>query len=119
MPSISTSRWPAGIASASALALVDQAARQRFGRIGQPVEVDVEERQPAAILRHEHEARRDDRLLDAKPGAESLRELRLPRAQIPDQADQVARPRRHGQGRRQGARPRRIARDDNAFNNPI
>ena len=75
----------------------------------------MEERQPAPILGHEHEARRDDRVGDPEPGPEALGELRLSRAQLTDQADQVPRPRDRRQRRTQGTRSRRVARHDDPF----
>ena len=44
------------------LALVEQPASDRLGRSRQAIEVEVEERQPALVLGHEHEARRVDGL---------------------------------------------------------
>ena len=97
------------------LAVVDETAGQRLGRAGKPVQVHVEEWQPAPILGHQHEARRHDRVRDPQPGTETLGELRLARAEIADQADQVARPGGGGQGGPKGAGIRSVSSDDDPF----
>ena len=90
-------RDPAG------LALVDHAARERVGAVGQPVQVDVEQRQPALVLRHQDERRRADRAGHAQPGPEALRELRLARPELAPQADEVAGTGGRGQRRARAA----------------
>ena len=56
-------------------------------RVGEPVEVDVEQRQAAGVLGHEDEGRRVDRVGHAEARAEALRELRLAGAELAPQAE--------------------------------
>ena len=68
------------------LALVEEPAADRLRRIGQAIEVEVEQRQAARVLGHEHEARRVHRGADAETLREALGELGLARAEVARQA---------------------------------
>ena len=111
LPSMTTSSRSAGIARTEPVGplderhaggpavVVEQAATDGLGRVGQAVEVDVEQRQPALVLGHEDEARRGDRLGHAESGAERLGEVGLAGPEVAPQAEQVAGPRRRSRGR--------------------
>ena len=75
---------------AARLAVVDQAAGDGVTRVPQPVEVLVEQVEPAVVLGHEDEARGVDRVVDAEAGPEPLRQLRLAGAEVAGQRDDVA-----------------------------
>ena len=63
----------------------------------------MEQRQPAAVLGHQDEARRGDRSVDAESGPERLGEVRLAGAEVAPQADEVA-----GSATAPSALPRRV-----------
>ncbi len=109
MPAIATSRrtrrhrlaqalGPLDQGHAVGLPFVEEPARERLAGVGEPVEIDVEERQPALVLGHQHEARRVDGRVDAEAGTEALRELRLAGAQVAEQGDDVTGLRRNRKG---------------------
>ena len=102
VPSMATSSRAAGSAAPSrsahstsvtpvGLPLVEQPAGERVRGVGEAVQVEVEQRQAALVLGHQHEARGVDDVGHAEPGAEPLGELRLARAELADEAEQIAR----------------------------
>ncbi len=102
---------------AGRLAVIDQPAPERVGGIGQAIQVDVEQRQPALVLGHEDERGRHDGIGHAEARAESLREVRLAGPELAPQADEIAGGGHAGQGRAQACRGRRVGADDGARRN--
>ena len=86
------------------LALVEQAAGQHLVGAGKPVEVLVEQREPALVLGHQREAGAVDDVVDAQPHREALGELRLAGTQRPHQRESIARLGDRRQRRGEGAR---------------
>ena len=85
------------------LAVVERPAGQRVGRVGEPIQVEVEERQAARVLGHEDEARRGDRLGRRRARPRSP----WPAGSCPPRARPTGRPGRPARATRASARPER------------
>ena len=87
---------------AGRLAVVEQPAGERVRGVVEAVQVEVEQRQPALVLGHEHERRGRHDVGHAEAGREPLGELRLARAELADEAHEVPGARDGGQPATQG-----------------
>jgi hypothetical protein len=97
------------------LAVVDQPAGEGVRGIGEAVEIEVEQRQPAHVLGHEDERRRGDRVRDAQPRPERLGEMRLAGAEVTPQAQDVPGPGDRRERATERGRRVRVGADEAAF----